>query len=1550
MPLHTLQTTPEPDPRNVLSTTLAAAFDARPSLRAVGRQLLARLLEEAFPGLLCDVSALYLYVPEGEHFAKRPLLDAALDNLCHWEPLEFDAASGLVGYLGDGGHTVLKYQGAWLPAGEVRTVLKVFAEELLAACQQALIDYWQATGSQGVSRLSGLSLTLAQALAPQARSHQRWAPMVSQVLLCAHQQARREQYGAAAVEACLVNVQVTTQSRSDTLLLADLLLVRGDDVLWCKPDGQARGFTAQADFARALAAELEATYPVAGLSWQRVEIEQNVFVVQAEALLNQQLQDIAALRVQGSTVSALEQAFARVTDLSLRLSGNRALALRDHSLSAHVPQWLQQASALDYFAYQAYWMSLVQAQLSSAGKSFDHDIPSLRDYAAQRLREAMLSDHPDSRVDPYHLVLTFHVPYGQGGFGFVEKVPLLFVDAALENLAGLPKGTLVLSLDSEQAPPDWLTPAYVKALIQRVDVGAGYPQLLEQQLHADSAQRAVRQRLFSEQLRAQLPLLALEHKIKREHGFTREGYRCVSYAMSTTRAAAVSVRPLTFLAGADAAADVVSNMFVLKRPDSAVLVLYRPLFEPVLQQFADEAALFKALKHKTLADSVLNWMSDSARPVYDHDGFAHPHLGVAVDDDFIVLPGNTPRLGGTPLAGDLLLHLYQANLDALKRLADRQSTSNAESRWAMVKEGGWLLFNIVLPLVRGPAAVAGWLLQLVSSLENDLSQLSHGNDEERAQALVDLLFNLATLFMHGVGGIDSVRQPGPALKPVPADMLTQGPPARVAGSAPTTGMVLPVLLPQVLKVGQAEQLNTALEFSWRARHPSPSVHLQRLLDALQVQIGERASVRVDSGAGKGLLRVGSELYVQIERQVFRVVQQGDGFYIADPQAPHGARRGPWLRLDENDQWQLDLRLRLRGGGPKSRLSLAQRKLEAAQKMQEVPARMAVAQHTCASAGLANLPRLNVLDSRLAVLFKQQRAYQVDRSASRLVELKLARELAKNAEQAYVADQDAYIKQVEGLLALCLEAEDTYKAADRFGLIKSADYRARRVVLYKAQAQARLQLQSQYHSKSFKIALNDAWFENAFAVTLGETPLPGSALAEAYAALEHYHQLALAMSEAVDQMLVELKADPALREQAGEVEADIASRRVQLKTVSTVQLRTGYMEMLAYMCLDTRIADLEQRQQFKQRLTDPEVFAGVLSREQMSVDPAAFTAQERAAVLEEALSCYSRARASALYVAELYPPVAGKDYLAIYLEVVERLRLSAEQELGALLVAPPAVPARPVPARKYKVIHTRSRRVLVGRRREPVAGEPGEVVDIDSASGERVVATFREHASDDWNEVKSVLPAPSTGLKSRKALRRVGRQYLDRMAALTLKQQGFIDSEHAPADIAYPLEALAHNLGDVAAQFQRHEGLLAAEQAFVEELATAAQALRTAARDIRVRMCKAQKPTARNLLYLWEQKQVKIVALGARKPLKAGDLIDEYEVSIRGGGTWYVHLHYPALQTPVQAFSKGHIKLAAQRLLGYADLLKNANSRGALPEIWRADLTPMFIKGWFPLRA
>ncbi|NER59285.1 hypothetical protein G3435_03460 [Pseudomonas sp. MAFF212428] len=633
-------------------------------------------------------------------------------------------------------------------------------------------------------------------------------------------------------------------------------------------------------------------------------------------MLNQQLQDIAALRVQGSTVSALEQAFARVTDLSLRLSGNRALALRDHSLSAHVPQWLQQASALDYFAYQAYWMSLVQAQLSSAGKSFDHDIPSLRDYAAQRLREAMLSDHPDSRVDPYHLVLTFHVPYGQGGFGFVEKVPLLFVDAALENLAGLPKGTLVLSLDSEQAPPDWLTPAYVKALIQRVDVGAGYLQLLEQQLHADSAQRAVRQRLFSEQLRAQLPLLALEHKIKREHGFTREGYRCVSYAMSTTRAAAVSVRPLTFLAGADAAADVVSNMFVLKRPDSAVLVLYRPLFEPVLQQFADEAALFKALKHKTLADSVLNWMSDSARPVYDHDGFAHPHLGVAVDDDFIVLPGNTPRLGGTPLAGDLLLHLYQANLDALKRLADRQSTSNAESRWAMVKEGGWLLFNIVLPLVRGPAAVAGWLLQLVSSLENDLSQLSHGNDEERAQALVDLLFNLATLFMHGVGGIDSVRQPGPALKPVPADMLTQGPPARVAGSAPTTGMVLPVLLPQVLKVGQAEQLNTALEFSWRARHPSPSVHLQRLLDALQVQIGERASVRVDSGAGKGLLRVGSELYVQIERQVFRVVQQGDGFYIADPQAPHGARRGPWLRLDENDQWQLDLRLRLRGGGPK----------------------------------------------------------------------------------------------------------------------------------------------------------------------------------------------------------------------------------------------------------------------------------------------------------------------------------------------------------------------------------------------------------------------------------------------------------------------------------------------------------------------------------------------------------------------------------------------------------------------------------------------------------
>ena len=196
----------------------------------------------------------------------------------------------------------------------------------------------------------------------------------------------------------------------------------------------------------------------------------------------------------------------------------------------------------------------------------------------------------------------------------------------------------------------------------------------------------------------------------------------------------------------------------------------------------------------------------------------------------------------------------------------------------------------------------------------------------------------------------------------------------------------------------------------------------------------------------------------------------------------------------------------------------------------------------------------------------------------------------------------------------------------------------------------------------------------------------------------------------------------------------------------------------------------------------------------------------------------------------------------------------------------------------------------------------------------------------------------------------GRELIAQVQPLTLKQQKFSNSPYPPGDIVFPLNVLADRLVGLAGELARHVELKPGEQALLDSLNASATGLRQEARAIRLQMCKTQKPTAYNLLYLWEEKQVVIRLTETRTALKAGDFIDEYKVQINGAGNWYVHFHYPEPSTSTKAFSKGHIKLESQKNLGYADMLAKAQQTGKLEEIWRADLTPAFVRGWFPLRA
>ncbi|MCP5687805.1 hypothetical protein NL372_26570, partial [Klebsiella pneumoniae] len=94
------------------------------------------------------------------------------------------------------------------------------------------------------------------------------------------------------------------------------------------------------------------------------------------------------------------------------------------------------------------------------------------------------------------------------------------------------------------------------------------------------------------------------------------------------------------------------------------------------------------------------------------------------------------------------VRLYKANRNLLVELADRESVSNAESRWAVLVQGAWLLFDVVTLLLRGPVAVVAWLVQAISGLHDDLVALRDGSAFERSAAVVDLLLNACMALMH----------------------------------------------------------------------------------------------------------------------------------------------------------------------------------------------------------------------------------------------------------------------------------------------------------------------------------------------------------------------------------------------------------------------------------------------------------------------------------------------------------------------------------------------------------------------------------------------------------------------------------------------------------------------------------------------------------------------------------------------------------------------------------------------------------------------------------
>lgn len=157
---------------------------------------------------------------------------------------------------------------------------------------------------------------------------------------------------------------------------------------------------------------------------------------------------------------------------------------------------------------------------------------------------------------------------------------------------------------------------------------------------------------------------------------------------------AVVIRHLALLRHPEALPDIVGNMFIIEpaNVEYGPHVLYRPFYSPSLLEFSTRDALLDAIVEPSpLQTSVLTWLSDIARPIYDNGGFKEPHyLRFGLGSEFAPIerpgPARLATNGSDELLqflqnGQLMQYLFGCNARALVEQANTDSVSNTESRW-----------------------------------------------------------------------------------------------------------------------------------------------------------------------------------------------------------------------------------------------------------------------------------------------------------------------------------------------------------------------------------------------------------------------------------------------------------------------------------------------------------------------------------------------------------------------------------------------------------------------------------------------------------------------------------------------------------------------------------------------------------------------------------------------------------------------------------------------------------------------------------------------------
>lgn len=1550
------------------ANAVRAQFASRPTLESVTRQMLTAAINEKYPALNIDLSNTRLATPYSEgSWSLSPLMPLVMDYLASGTALDFSPIDNVSHYLADGTGNRLGAPSYRPDMKVIEALIKELPWTIPVGLQQALSDYWAEDSDTGVSRWCWLSDVLKDTLSIGAiwehNLNDRDRETLNQVIQCPEREERVRRYGEGSTYVYCLESTVAKRGNSSTLLTSAFLLVRSDSFLLYRPFGRISVFSSLDAISESVGKNSK-RYWADEVRIDRYELDGNVFDTQAALMLNQQLESLAALSLPASIgVEALSAVCQELTDpaeyfRSVPLANQQTL----DSLKKNLPEWLLQASTADQTLYRRYSLELALAKNTPQGGNFFFGMMDIREFAGLSMWQQMARDQkrfeqkapmqiPAKTYYSGDIEMTFLNVVGSGGtignpspVGIVERVTMSLTDLALKNLSGQPGSSFTLRHRLGLTLPAWLTPEYIRELIQQVDIGRTYPQYLQERLLSDTPDARYREQLFGTNLSAQLPLQALEFSLKKENGLTPLGVRYVAALMQPEAAdrqvddKPMTIRHLALLREPEATPDTVSNMFIIEPADMTAgpHLLYRPHYSPALHEFSSRAALLDAISTPgPLQDSVLVWLDDSARLVYSNGGFQEPHFvryGLGIEHSTIDLTPPVASLSNNDIHNELQLYvqngklqqyLYGSNARALIRQADKDSVSNSESRWAALLEGGGLIFNTLLslPFLRGPVMVTAWLASLIYAVGKDIPALHNQDPVTRELAVIDLLLNLGMALFH-VGA--SVAQVQPKLaKGIKEQVVLSRVSANVAEqwSEPPPAKVIKgiVALPGELPKAQSLLLDFSFASARNRLTPIQRADLSRFEVSYTEPLPEPLEHNTDTGRHiKGLYVFRSKWHALVDGNLYQVRLDAEDVVIVDPSDI--TRHGPHLKSDTDGKWSLDLRMGLKGGAPQKRIADLRKQREARLTHLE----RETDRHLSQQAGL---------DKRInnALAFMERAGNDPLYKPADLANMR------QRLESLLQEQRDSYeillgFNQERADLKLPTPPRTVAVVMEQFVLNVRKS-----VVLTEMDREALYAKWEQFRPGNPDIVMTiTADFEGHLAfvkelIKINERSIRWLGLKDRY--LEDIYNL-------------------------GEPGVDSYQRLTQGrpdKELDAFSVKGGQLQLLALASI--KVWEPTMGYSLKTALS-PLLEQVVTHSELNALD---FSPSERREVLGSLVERYDRTLEALLGIALINDDELNFDYFDKLVGMVKELHHSALQQLTAeqrvTEVEPAATPPKSPPKAaklQKRVIKTRNRGSLIGELKPPIREAQNEVVEIRSKDNNELLSTYTRNR-DVWDAVDAKPARHPVAVRALNVIKGEARKRLNQIESHLQQVDSYRKRSKYPQELEEILQREADRLDSLANEYDLGlQGLpntssFEADQTLVGDLRNGAERLKHKGREVRVQLSLDLPPAHGNLQYLLEQDIVEIAVPAARIKLtgQRKDFIQEYAINKKGGALlWYAHFHYAALDTPKQNYAVAHLKTKAQRKQSYYSLLAEAKSPQATIAVHHGQIGKDLAERWF----